>query len=160
MYRNEEPIRGEVKSEKGFYVGDICYALNEDVYYGVWGKQNDWNEGCHRDPESGFSFAVGDTAYGDGEYYGSNGFYYGVDAGVIGIVPIELVTKDVEGLGTVHEVPGTATFQFDGGVFDFTLPDGTKIHIDTGSHDEEDWDSDNENGWSYDDEDEEGMEEE
>lgn len=30
-------IKGTIKSDKGFYVGDICYALAEDVYHGVWG---------------------------------------------------------------------------------------------------------------------------
>ena len=32
-----DKITGKIKSEKGFYVGDICYALSDDTYDGVWG---------------------------------------------------------------------------------------------------------------------------
>lgn len=34
------------------------------------------------------------TKYGDGEYPGSDGFRYGVDAGLIGLVPVEVADRD------------------------------------------------------------------
>ena len=88
-------FEGSVVSQEGFYIGDICYALSDDVYYDVWGKMNEYQDGQFEEPESKLSFAVGSTAYGDGLFFGSDGFNYGVDAGVIGIVPLELVKKDV-----------------------------------------------------------------
>lgn len=152
MMARNELYAGDVISKEGFYIGDICYALSDEVYHGIWGDEHHFEDGKFED-HSGIGFAVGSTAYGDGVYTGTDGFDYGVDVGVIGIVPLELVKKDVDGLGTVHRVPGTARYQFENGVFDFTLPDGKKIHIET-EYDEDD-ESDEWDGFCEDDEDEE-----
>lgn len=131
-------MKGTITSEKGFYIGDICYVLADKLYHGVWGK-NGYTDGECADPETGLKFAVASTAYGDGEYEGSDGNYYGVDAGVIGIVPLELVEK--KGglkLGSVHECAGSAEMSAEGGCFVFTLPNGEEIVILTGDIDETD----------------------
>ena len=75
------------------------------------------------------AFVVGYTAYGDGVYEDQNGMMYPVDAGVIGLVPLEIV--DEENWELADMIPGTAEFTCEDGVFDITLPDGTYIHIDT-----------------------------
>lgn len=85
-------IKGAIKSDKGFYVGDICYALAEDVYHGVWGGAG-YEDGKHTDPATGRDFIVAGTADGDGEYNDQTGRLYPVDAGNIGIVPLELLDK-------------------------------------------------------------------
>ncbi len=130
-------MKGTITSKKGFYVGDICYVLGDKLYHGVWGA-NGYSDGECTDPETGLKFAVAGTAYGDGEYEGSDGKFYGVDAGVIGIVPLELVENERGlSLGSVHECAGTAEMKAEDGCFVFTLPNGKEIVILTGDMDEE-----------------------
>lgn len=119
-----------MKSNKGFYVGDICYVLSDDIYTNFWGKKHKYADGVFE--IDGFSFAVDSTAYGDGVYFDNACHKYPVDAGVIGLVPLELIGKE-DGLqfGTVFDVPGEAEFKCKDGVFDITLPDGYVVHINT-----------------------------
>ena len=79
----------KIRSDIGFYIGDICYVLDDRLYYGVWGDQNEFADGTFRDPDTGLEVAVAGTAYGDGCYLGSDGAEFPVDAGVIGLVPLE-----------------------------------------------------------------------
>lgn len=125
-------ITAEIRSEKGFYIGDICYVLGERLYHGVWGDKYGFNDGTFTDPETGLQVAVAGTAYGDGTYTGSDGTEYPVDAGNIGLVPLELVAER-SGLeeGKVVETPGTAIFEATDGFFEINLPDGQTITIDT-----------------------------
>jgi len=59
----------------------------------------------------GHKFFGASTAHGDGTFYDSDGYRYGVDAGMLGIVPIALVElegesiEDIEKykLGRIHE---------------------------------------------------------
>lgn len=147
----QKDVYGMVKSEKGFYIGDICYVLEDDIYDGVWGKQG-FPDGIIEVPGTGLSFAVGGTAYGDGCYSDNNGKFYGVDAGVIGIVPIELVKKvDLKAanelFGKVVYAPGEAEFSASEGVFDIVFPNGDTIHINTGDEDDEDEEDDWDEDW-------------
>ena len=141
-----------VKSERGFYIGDICYVLGDGIYHGVWGA-NGYKDGEVEVPHTGLSFGVAGTAYGDGSYCDGEGNIYGVDAGVIGIVPLELIGK-MDGLenGRVVFGSGIATFVAVDGVFDIEFPDGELVHINT-----RDWDDDEEDEWEdeedYDDDD-------
>ena len=128
----------EVSSEKGFYIGDICYALGFKTYYDTWGCLYHFDDGCFHVPGTEFSFGVASTYSGDGVYKGSDSMDYGVDAGVIGIVPLELVEQDVEGLGNVYYVSGKASLLAENGNFTFNLPDGKEIKIDTRSDYDED----------------------
>ena len=90
-----------------YYVGDLCYVIA------------DWDEFCDK-TISGDSVCNGEfpwkgkklwshtTAYGDGSYTGSDGHEYCVDAGLIGILPVELCDKedyqdDLTSLGNVIE---------------------------------------------------------
>lgn len=133
-------IKGAIKSDKGFYVGDICYALAEDVYHGVWGGAG-YEDGKHTDPATGREFIVAGTADGDGEYNDQTGRLYPVDAGNIGIVPLELLDEggfaslsdklQDEPLGLIVQTPGEATFEAESGVFDITLPGDRSVIINT-----------------------------
>lgn len=84
-------VAGLLSSKKGFYVGDICYVLGEEVYHEYWGRKKEYKDGVYK--ENDFQFAVAGTAYGDGEYIDNHGNVYGVDAGVIGIVPYETIVR-------------------------------------------------------------------
>lgn len=125
-------VSGNIPSRKGFYVGDICYVLGDELYHNVWGKWYGYKDGIFKDPKTHLHFAVAGTAYGDGCYLGNDGSEFPVDAGVIGLVPLELVEKH-SGLeyGKVVEVPGIAYFESDAGKFEIELPDGTTLLIDT-----------------------------
>ena len=84
-------VNTTLNSKKGFYVGDICYVLDDNVYDDIWGKAG-YEDGVYETPFGQFAkFAVASTAYGDGSYADQFGHEYGVDAGVIGIVPWELL---------------------------------------------------------------------
>ena len=66
-----------------YYIGDLCYALKESLYDKVFGPQ--YRTGFYEvidDPSK--VFMMGDTG-GDGEFKGSDGYKYPVDAGIIGI---------------------------------------------------------------------------
>ena len=67
-----------------------------------------------------------------------------MDAGVIGLVPLELVEEEDYNtdLGHFEEIPGEATFEAHGGRFTVTLPDDKVILIDTTDDGAEDDDDD------------------
>ena len=128
----ENTISATIRSDKGFYVGDVCYILADSLYHDVWGEKYHFRNGSIQDPESGRVFAVAGTAYGDGSYIGSDGTSFPVDAGVIGLVPLELVGKpDGLGEGKVVEIPGRAIFWVKDGKFEITFPDNSALTIDT-----------------------------
>lgn len=140
----DDSVVADIESKEGFYIGDVCYALKEEIYEGVWGRQNGYKDGCFADPESGFQFAVAGTEHGDGCYTDNYGAAYPVDAGVIGLVPLELVKKSAieDPDGTISWTPGTAHFEAIDGHFEITLPDGLVHVIETGWEQEGDEDDD------------------
>lgn len=125
-------VSAKIESSKGFYLGDICHVLGDDIYHGVWGKLNGYNEGTFDDPSTGLKVAVSFTAFGDGTYTGSDGTIFPVDAGVIGLVPLELVEKHgcLE-CGKVVKTPGLASFLAENGIFSVTFPDGNTVDVET-----------------------------
>ena len=76
-----------------YYVGDPCYAFSNDARWMGWLEAANYTE-----PRIRILYAtlqgqpvVGvNTAHGDGAYTGSDGFEYGVDAGLIGVVPVSV----------------------------------------------------------------------
>lgn len=121
-------MKGTIKSNQGFYVGDICYVLSDDVYTGVWGKAG-YEDGQHAVGD--YEFAVGGTAHGDGCYWDENLNLYPVDAGVIGVVPLELVTGDKSDLGSVVKGATEAKYEFENSEFYIVFNNGVEIRIDT-----------------------------
>lgn len=106
-------IRNAVTFPPGkYYIGDPCYVINDDDwmdYLDTYPK--------HPDPGAGWIDGIlvtykglpcwhDGTAWGDGGYLDQHGHEYSVDAGIIGVIPFELCTKqeyDIEELGRVHE---------------------------------------------------------
>ena len=130
------------------FVGDICYALDRDIYNHVWGDAMDYEDGAIRNYA-----VVAETEYGDGCYEG-NEASYSVDAGVIGVTDIEhymdsgYSIEDLPQLGAVVEIPSgqcEVYFNVDAdGTFDITIEDigtGDTVFQDvicTGDDDDED----------------------
>ena len=121
---------GIIHSEKGFYIGDICYVLNRENYDKVWGGA-EYKDGQYTVPETGYNFIVAGTAWGDGIYEDNDGREYPVDAGNIGLVPLELCERPHTDNGRVISEPGDATYTAEDGVFIITLPSGKTVTIDT-----------------------------
>lgn len=124
-----------ISSSKGFYIGDICYVLDKALYRELWGVKHGYQDGCFQDPKTELWFSVQGTAYGDGCYEDQYGNTYDVDAGVIGLVPLELVAvADPEIYGTVIRIPGIAHFAASDGLFRIAVPNGKVYVIDTHYH--------------------------
>ena len=73
-----------------YYIGDPCYVVED---------QNDWiklledtNYFKNKNQSyKGQPIYCGGTAYGDGCYESNKGKCYGVDAGLLGIMPVEVI---------------------------------------------------------------------
>ena len=107
-----------------YYVGDLCYALEDDIYHDVFGQKG-YASGLYQHEED--FFLVSGTAFGDGEYVDTLGRTYAVDAGILGICPIALAKKGTDG-GQVIEFDGDTECYFRGGMFSFT-PVGEAIAL-------------------------------
>lgn len=73
-----------------YYIGDCCYVLREEHGY-------DWGEFCEQFFDDEEDIVVNkkeivcySTAWGDGYYESTIGFNFPVDAGMIGVTPVEL----------------------------------------------------------------------
>ena len=153
---------GKISTKQGFAIVDPCRVLSDDVYHNFWGKKKKFADGIFE--VNGFSFAVGSTAHGDGVYYDTDCHKYPVDAGVIALVPLELV-EDKSGLryGNVFKMSGEAEFKCEDGIFDISLhgifdislPGSHQVHINTQYDEDEDDESD-----EYDDSDEDNEDNE
>lgn len=85
-----------------YVLGDPCYCFSNDDPSDLWGTLL---ESCDY-----FNNPIGEvggvkilgfrTAFGDGVYFGSDGFDYGVDAGLIGLVPFDFAISQI---GTIDE---------------------------------------------------------
>lgn len=83
-----------------YVIADPCYVLDRDVYDRLL-KDTDYfmmnsvdRGGVMVDTVSGKYFAVFGTKYGDGIYDDNKGFSYGVDAGCIACIPVEMCKLD------------------------------------------------------------------
>lgn len=90
-----------------YYIGDPCYAINDKGWEELL-KNTGYFEGTphdRQDPKEVNNWSYGaffyngrkcftwGTSYGDGYFLDNKGNGYGVDAGLIGIVPKEAVDK-------------------------------------------------------------------
>lgn len=137
-----------------YYIGDPCYPIGDsDIYDKIWASTAYTTPAVYRS-RHGIVY-IDRTAYGDGGYKGTDGFEYGVDAGVISIISAEVIQHelDKEGIkkpladtiygGKLHTFDKPVTCIFGGGIFTFYDSHGsTLLKIDTGcegSEDEDDW---------------------
>lgn len=76
-----------------YYLGDPCYSVPDSEWMDL-GATCDWFENPVGTLRDGTKIYAMSTAWGDGEFRGSDGFYYGVDAGIIGLVPVTVKLDD------------------------------------------------------------------
>jgi len=101
-----------------YYIGDLCYAMKDKIYDGIFGG-NDYAYGYYTLKNG--CFLVDGTAYGDGSYQGTNGFDYGVDAGIIGIASLSVCNAEEKIYGgTVHTLSEPVLCTFNDGIFEFS----------------------------------------
>ena len=136
----------ETLSEGKYYFGDICYIMDKEVYHKVWGDELGFKDGQHNvdfvDSKGKHwvgTFAVAGTAYGDGCYQGIN-MAYGVDAGVLGLVPESL--WDLESAAGKHDgmifTSGSKVeYEFGDGKFKVRSKNFNE-EVDTGEENDED----------------------
>ena len=119
-----------------YFVGDPCYVIPDNL----------WSDFCDITFESqtytieefrGHLMLAGSTAYGDGRYADNNGQTYGVDSGMLGIVPealwLNAPEREIAGYGQIVEFGTMFPASCNNGVFSFG-----PIFIDTQHDDEED----------------------
>lgn len=130
--------QGEHTAPAGtYYIGDLCYALPRDVYDKVFGDLGGYQSGYYF--KGADFFMMAGTAYGDGEYRGSDGNRFCVDAGIIGIAPISIC--DMRGGtrisgGHIYTFSRPVNCRFGGGVFDFYEDGYRTLRIDTWGNDD------------------------
>lgn len=132
--RPAQKFTATIETKKGFYVGDLCYAMKDEVYDRVWGDLYNYEDGAFEVPAYHTYFIVSGTAYGDGYYSSLSGANYPVDAGIIGICPLEMCDEDklkkLGGMGQIFKASGvydavverdsegTISIRVDGEVYD------------------------------------------
>lgn len=138
---------GTLVLNKGkYYIGDICYALGEEIYYKHWGDRFNFENGLY--DVDGKQFAVLSTAWGDGCYIGchkNKAYSFPVDAGNIGMVDVALLDKSEEYLstcGAIIEFDSDISFSYDDGIISIRA-DGANIDINT-RDDTDDYEDDEE----------------
>ena len=128
----------KINVKNGFYIGDLCYALNEKVYDEVWGGNN-YEEGQYADPETKAEFAMVGTAYGDGEYESSEeGLSFPVDAGIIGVADLAICDGDTSLGKVVPDYSGIVFIEYNDGTITVSWGDKdshNEIDIYTGYDD-------------------------
>ncbi len=105
-------MQTKLKSEQGFYVGDVCYALSDEDYNGNWHNDFKEFEGAHE--LRGHTFAVVDVKE-DGTYLDQKGRMYEVNGGNIGVVPLELCYPPLADLVNSGAIVFAKEGEFEGG---------------------------------------------
>lgn len=111
-----------------YVIADPCYVLDYDVYDRLLAETDYFamdsvnRGGVMIDSASKKYFAVFSTKYGDGLYRDNKGFKYGVDAGCIACIPVEMCDRGEDG-----EYINEVTFDRD---FDVRYEDGLIIFGD------------------------------
>jgi hypothetical protein len=110
-----------------YYIGDPCYVFNHENWLSLLEKTGYFEE-IREFEYKGKKAYADSTAYGDGQYRDNFGDLYGVDAGLIGIMPIEVIDCDLCELSDGKIVEFTEDFKVssNNGLFIFG-----KIIIDT-----------------------------
>ena len=138
----------KINVKNGFYIGDLCYALNKQIYDEVWGGNN-YEDGQYTDPETKAEFAMVGTAYGDGEYESDVGAFFPVDAGIIGIADLSICDKDTSFGKVVPDYSGIVYIEYNDGTITVSWGDDAnhkEINIYT-SYEEDDYGEDEEEDW-------------
>lgn len=55
-------VKSEIFSKKGFFIGDLCYVLSDEIYHEFWGRIFAYKDGVY-ETENNLKFAVSGTAW-------------------------------------------------------------------------------------------------
>lgn len=100
-----------------YFVGDPCYVFQDGTWDRVLSAASDFSDGQIQEFE-GVQLWAHSTSNGDGEYEDQNGVKYGVDSGLLGAVPIELLDDPAgEEDGLVIDCPNGLLVEYDNGTF-------------------------------------------
>ena len=136
-----------------YYIGDPCYVISDSsdaegieewhAFLDASGILSDSNPTDGGEFEyKGHMVWMNHTAYGDGSYLDQHGNEYGVDAGLIGTVPVEVADKEKldrtvkDKYGHLQTFEHNISVEYTDGVFFIT--DGVKsVIIDTDPKDDD-----------------------
>ena len=113
-----------------YYIGDPCYVIGTKEHrdwIAILDKTN-YFDGNVYELDGRKVWAHG-TAHGDGCYTDNLGNAYGVDAGLIGAIPVELVddVEEAKRLGQIHDFEDDFACTYKNGTLNF----GDLVLIDT-----------------------------
>ena len=116
-----------------YFIGDPCYSIRDNKRWSIFcdNMGEDFDELTEFE---GTPIFVHGTMYGDGVYRGTDGFMYGVDSGLLGVIPTSLIDEKnsrLKELGTIVKFTEPFECTYDDGVFRFK-----KLSIDTSPDDE------------------------
>lgn len=119
-----------------YWIGDPCYAIHGDD---EWKHVCDSLDGPMTDMQLlGDRMIIMETEYGDDEYFDMQGNPYGVDAGLIGILPLKMVAPGDYAAGIVHRFDEPfEVIRHEGGLLQFGH---VVINTNPSVHDEDDED--------------------
>lgn len=145
MFKLNTPNRQEMLPAGTYYIGDPCYVFAES-----WDSVLEETDFFRKENQTinGVPVFGASTAFGDGSYPGSNRFYYPVDAGLLGAIPVELMEGSHDGVGTIISAPnGLVCCSADDGSFTFAAIGGEKIFIETHEEEDDEYDDDEEDDY-------------
>jgi hypothetical protein len=130
-----------------YYIGDPCYAVKDENWSKLcdethcFGSENlkyevPWNGLFSYNNEICFTDG---TKYGDGCFQDNYGREYGVDAGLIGIMPLEVCDGDSMNGGQIVDFENDFMVWSDDGEFHFG-----DVVIQTRDEEEDEWEDDEE----------------
>jgi hypothetical protein len=125
-----------------YYVGDLCYVIN-DKHWDEIGEKTDWFQNGESFEFKGKTVFVSHTAYGDGLYYDGKGREYSVDAGLIGVIPFDIIDENEKGKGgkVIEFKKDFKAYEKDGKFFigDFIIDTKEEDEEDEEEYDDEDY---------------------
>lgn len=135
-----ESIEVEVKPGR-YWVGDPCYVIDEDRWMELVESANYFMSSVVGVLDDLMVLSFG-TKYGDGVYFGNNGFEFVVDAGMIGLVPEKLVQRENTALGVFVDFdrPTRCSREEDGTLIfgDLVIQTGDMDYDDEDDYDDDD----------------------
>ena len=102
-----------------YYLGDPSFVINEDLYYDVYGKEYNFDNGKFDLTNKEDFIIVHNTHNGDGTFYDTKKRKYKVESGLIGLVPIKLINdlENAKKYGKIYNFPNDVKFIYDNGIF-------------------------------------------
>lgn len=127
-----------------YYIGDLCYALKDQLYDTVFGPSYDIGYFSTSKPEEVFMMG---GPFDDGTYRGTNGKQFEVDSGTIGIASLSTLEPDKAPYYGGHMYTFKSPVHVNltkGGNFTFYGENHTDPHLKITIHEDEEYEGDSE----------------